>query len=424
MQGIERRRLKRGNSTMNTQKAIAKPPPSPSPSASQGGEAPSASRWYDLDWLRVFALLTVFLFHTTKIFNYDDYYIKNDQLNWAMTLFDRFFELWGMPLFFVISAVGIYYSLNKRKNGQFLAERFKRLFIPLLLGIFVLSPPVMYIERITHRQFSGSFWQFFPHYFDGLEGFGGNFAWTGSHLWYLLLLLLFSALMLPLLRSLKQANRATMVLQKLPWLQGELFLVVAVVCTGIIEALVNLRPASLVADRDMGGWSPFTYLVGFFLCGYLLALNPKALSSFERHRMSTLLLGVCATLLYLVLTLGYHYSSYSIPFSLLRALNAWLWLATLLGFARRYLNVHTPLLAEANQGQLPFYILHQPVIVIVAFFLITWNIPVPAKFLLIALVSFGIVIGLYQGVIRPLPPLRFLFGMEAREKRTLQVASA
>ena len=409
---------------MNTQKAIAKPLPSPSPSASQEGQAPPASRWYYLDWLRVFALLTVFLFHNTKIFSYgDDWYIKNDHLNWAMTLFDRFFELWGMPLFFVISAVGIYYSLNQRKNGQFLAERFKRLFIPLLLGIFVLSPPVMYIERITHGQFSGSFWQFFPHYFDGLEGFGGNFAWTGSHLWYLLLLLLFSVLMLPLFRYLKQADRAPIVLQKLPSLQGELFLVVAVVCTGIIEALVNLQPDGL-GRRDMGGWSPLTYLVGFFLCGYLLALNQKALSSFERNRTRTLLLGVCTTLLYLVLTLGYGYSSYRIPFSFLRALNAWLWLATLLGFARRYLNVHTPLLAEANQAQLPFYILHQPVIVIVAFFLITWNIPVPAKFLLLALVSFGIVIGLYQGVIRRLPPLRFLFGMEAREKRTLQVSSS
>src|SRR5690348_4730492 len=158
---------------MKTQNAIAKPPPSPSPSASQGREAHPASRWYYLDWLRVFALLTVFLFHNTKIFNYgDDWYIKNDQLNWGMTLFDRFFELWGMPLFFVISAVGIYFSLNKRKNGQFLAERFKRLFIPLLLGIFVLSPPVMYIDWITHRQFTGSFWQFFPITLTGWRDLG------------------------------------------------------------------------------------------------------------------------------------------------------------------------------------------------------------------------------------------------------------
>jgi len=408
---------------MNTPQAIAKPPPSFSPSASQEGQAQPASRWYYLDWLRVFALLTVFLYHITLIFSYEPWLIKNDQLNWPMTLFDWFVELWGMPLFFVISAVGISFSLNTRKNGQFLAERFKRLFIPLLFGIFVLSPPQVYIERITHGQFSGSFWQFLPHYFEGWYGFGGNFAWMGLHLWYLLLLFLYSLMFLSLFRYLKQSNLVPVVLHKLPWLQGELFLVVLVVFTGIIEALVNLQP-DFMGMRNMGGWSPCTYLV-FFLCGYLLALNPKVLSSFERHRMSTLVLGVCMALLSVILMYRYGYSSsYSIPFSFLRALTAWLWLATLLGFARRYLGVHTPLLAQANQAQLPFYILHHPVIIIVAFFLLPWNIPVAVKFLLIVLVSFGIIIGLYQGLIRPLPPMRFLFGMKARQKRTLQDSSS
>ena len=63
---------------------------------------------------------------------------------------------------------------------------------------------------------------------------------------------------------------------------------------------------------------------------------------------------------------------------------------------------------------LPFYILHQTVIVIIAFFLITWDIPVLLKYLVLASLSFGIIIGLYEGVIRRLPPLRFLFGMKAR----------
>ena len=406
---------------METQKAIAKPPPSSSPSASLRRATHPAGRWYYLDWLRVLAILTVFLFHITKIFNYDDFFIKNRQLDWGMTLFARIVELWGMPLFFVVAAVAMSFSLTSRDTRHFLAERFKRLFIPFLCGVFLLSPPIVYIERITHGQFTGSFWQFLPHYFDGWYGFGGNFAWIGLHLWYLLMLFLFSLMMLPLFRYLKQANRASVVLQKLPWLQGETFLVVAVVCTGIIEALVNLQPDG-VGIRDFGGWSPVTYLVGFFLCGYLLALNPQALSSFERNRTRTLLLGLCTTLMYLVLVVGYGYSSYSIPFSFLRALNVWLWLATILGFAKRYLNFATTWLAWANQAVLPFYILHLPVIVISAFFLLTWNIPVLAKFLLIALVSFVIIIGLYQGVIRRLLLLRFVFGMKAREKRTLQVS--
>ncbi len=159
-----------------------------------------------------------------------------------MSFFARIAELWGMPLFFVIAAIVIFFSLTSRDNRHVLAERFKRLFIPFLCGVFLLSSPIVYIERITHGQFSGSFWQFLPHYFDGWYGFGGTFAWMGLHLWFLLLLFLFSLLMLPLFRYLKQANIAPVVLHKLPWLQGELFLVVLVVFTGIIEALGKKVP--------------------------------------------------------------------------------------------------------------------------------------------------------------------------------------
>jgi glucans biosynthesis protein C len=408
---------------METQKSPASQPPT-SPTAAGGRAIHPASRWYYLDWLRVLIILIVFLYHDAKIFgasNDDSFFIKNGQLDWGMSFFARIAELWGMPLFFVIAAIAIYFSLTSRDNRHVLTERFKRLIIPFLWGVFLLCPPIVYIERITHGQFSGSFWQFLPHYFDGLYGFGGNFAWEGLHLWFLLLLFLFSLLMLPLFRYLKQANIAPVVLHKLPWLQGELFLVVLVVFTGIIETLVNLHPDSLLTARLLGGWSLLAYL-GFFLCGYLLALNQEALSSFERNWTRTLLLGVCTTLLYLALMYGYlHLPSSIIRYSFLRALNVWLWLATALGFARRYLNVNNPWRAEANQAVLPFYILHLPVIVIVAFFLLTWNIPFPAKFVLIALVSFVIIIGLYA-VIRRVPFLRFLFGMKAREKRTLQVA--
>ena len=402
---------------MQTQKIRATYPQSSSPFASQGQERQAARRWYYLDWLRVLALLAVFLFHSTKIFSYGDFFIKNQQWDWGMELFDYIVGLWVMPLFFVLAAVAIFFSLASRDNRHFLAERCKRLLIPLLLGIFLLSPGPVYIERLTQGQFSGSFWQFLPHYFEGWYAFGGNFAWMGLHLWFLLLLLLLSPLMLPLFRYLKQASRTSVALQKLPFLQEETFLVVAVACTGIIEALVNLQPDGL-GRRDFGGWSPLTYLLGFFLFGYLLALNPQALGSFERNRGRTLLLGLCTTLMYLILALGYGSSTYSIPFSFLRVLTVWLWLATLLGFAKRYLNGNTPLLAWANQGVLPFYILHVPVLVIVAFFLVPWNIPVLAKCLLITLVSFAIIIGVYQGVIRPLPALRFIFGMKASEKRT------
>jgi hypothetical protein len=75
-----------------------------------------------------------------------------------------------------------------------------RLFVPFVFAIFVLSPLQVYLERINHGQFSGSFFQWFPHYFEGLNGLeeGGNFDVTGLHLWYLIVLFLYSLLFLPL----------------------------------------------------------------------------------------------------------------------------------------------------------------------------------------------------------------------------------
>lgn len=405
---------------METQQARAPHPPS-SPTVAGERAVHPASRWYYLDWLRVLAILTVFLYHVAILFDYgESTMIRNPQLDWGLSILARILELWGMPLFFVVAAVATFFSLTSRDNWHFLAERFKRLIIPFLLGIFLLGPPFMYLQRISQGQFRGSFWQFLPHYFEGWYLFGGNFVWTGVHLWFLFLLFLFSLLFLPLFRYLKRSNLVPVVLHKLPWLQGELFLVVPVVFTAIIEALVNLQPDTWGA-RIFGGWSLFTYLA-FFLSGYLLALNPQAMGSFERYRVSTLLLGVGTTLIYIVLVHGgYGYSSYTIPFSVLRALNVWLWLATLLGFASRYLNMNNLLRAQANQAVLPFYILHIPVIVLVALFLIPWNIPVLAKFVLIAVVSFVIILGLYQIIVR-VPLLRFLFGMKAKEKRSLQAS--
>lgn len=46
----------------------------------------------------------------------------------------------------------------------------------------------MYLERPSHHQYAGGFLSWLPQFFDGYYGFGGNFAWMGMHLWYLLVL--------------------------------------------------------------------------------------------------------------------------------------------------------------------------------------------------------------------------------------------
>ena len=82
----------------------------------------------------------------------------------------------------------------------------RRLFVPLVVGVFSHAMLQVCLERVTHHQFRGSFFDFIPHYFEGWYGFGGKFAWMGLHLWYLLILFVFSLILYPLLCWLRDGS--------------------------------------------------------------------------------------------------------------------------------------------------------------------------------------------------------------------------
>lgn len=87
----------------------------------------------------------------------------------------------------------------------------------------------------------------------------------------------------------------------------------------------------------------------------------------------------------------------------------------------KYPTASTPLLKYANTAALPFYVMHQTVLLAVGFFVVRWNIPDLVKFLVIAAGSFGIIMGLYEYLIRRVNVLRILFGMK-KEARIQQQA--
>ena len=61
---------------------------------------------------------------------------------------------------------------------------------------------------------------------------------------------------------------------------------------------------------------------------------------------------------------------------------------TALGFAKQYLNRDSKFRKLANEAIFPFYLLHQPVIVVVGYFIVGMHIPVLLKFAFITLTSF------------------------------------
>ena len=54
----------------------------------------SSSRRYDLDWLRIFAIFAVFVYHSTRFFNSSDWHVKNPITYPLVDIWEMFASDW------------------------------------------------------------------------------------------------------------------------------------------------------------------------------------------------------------------------------------------------------------------------------------------------------------------------------------------
>jgi hypothetical protein len=105
-------------------------------------------------------------------------------------------------------------------------------------------------------------------------------------------------------------------------------------------------------------------------------------------------------------------SLYYLVWTFISSLTCWAGTLAIFGFGMQRLNVRTPALDYANEAVLPFYILHQSILFVVAFYVLHWTIPDLAKWAIILVSTFVTIIALYEVLIRRINVLRVLFGMK------------
>ena len=110
-----------------------------------------------------------------------------------------------------------------------------------------------------------------------------------------------------------------------------------------------------------------------------------------------------------------------VPYWIIETIVAWSWVMAILGYGRQYLNFKTKFLSYANEGIYPFYILHQTVLVILAYYVIQWDIPVVMKFLLLSTATLIICILIYDLIVRRNSVTRFLFGMKPLQVKSYNI---
>ena len=380
-------------------------------------------RRYDIDWLRVFAIVMVFFFHNARFYDPYPWHVKNAEQSFGMFLFVALLHSWIMPLFFLLSGVGSWYALKSRTAGRYLRERIFRLLVPLYtVGIFILLPPQLYWDRVTNGQFTGSFLEFYPSFFkdfhfDLLPPF--VLPWSG-HLWFLAFLFAISLFSLPLMLFLKSES-------------GKRFIsTLARSCNrrgGIFLLLIPLFLVQACLRGFFHGDHTFADLIYYLLCfwlGYVLPADERFTESFKKHAWICFPLALVGfwTEGYLVMGLGYQplpgggFSPLGLYllFQFVLSVQTLCWIVFLVGISAKYLNFRSRALEYCNEAVLPFYILHQTFILLVGWYVVQWNTTISMKFLVISVTSFILIASTYELLIRRFNAVRFFFGMRLKRK--------
>ncbi len=369
-------------------------------------------RRYDLDWLRVIVFGLLIFYHIGMFFVPWGWHIKNNDIYGWLRYPMLFLNQWRLPILFVISGMGTAYALSFRTAGQFMKERFIRLYIPLAVGMILIVSPQVYIERIVDGDFTGSYldwftsWEFingiYPH---------GNFSW--HHLWFLPYLLVFSLLLTPVLIYLRNNPEAKFLvwvrrrLNKNPW-----FLMWFVLPLYFYEAL--LEPFFNVTHNLVWDWFNFVSSLTLFFYGFVcISVKEAFWNAIEKLRKKTWIIGlICFTALlsnwlFLEDSIVVHFSE-----ALIKVTNLWAWIITIFGLAAQYLNKKSEAIAYANRAVYPFYIIHQTIIIIIGYYIYELDWGLLPKFLIMLIGTFGGSYLIYEFIIRRIRWLWPLFGLK------------
>ncbi len=325
-----------------------------------------------------------------------------------------FVNQWRLPILFVISGMGTYFALNKRSGKQFALERIVRLYIPLTIGMLLIVPPQVYIERLVNQQFEGSYLDFWPtNAFTGIYP-EGNFSW--HHLWFLPYLLIFSLLLIPVFLYLKKHpdNKLITYFRIMASTRFGLFwcIIPLYLCEAFLEPFFNVTHA-LIDD-----WFNFISSMLLFFYGFLLiSVKEEFWKITQENRRTYLISGLVGFTVLLFLIFGFEDSTLRhFTEAFVKVFNIWAWIMAIFGYAAKYLNTSSTTLSYANEAVYPFYILHQTIMILIGYYLmnLTWGL-----FPKFAVMTIGTFLGswaIYEFLIRRWKLIRPLFGLKLKSR--------
>ena len=386
----------------------------------------SPGRRHDIDALRALAFALLILYHLCMLYVADwGWHIKSPQtfewLQLPMVLVNR----WRMDLIFLISGVASAFLikpdlLKPGFPGRFLASRTVRLLLPLVFGIAVVVPIQPYVQGVSNGLVHPGFLHFLLDYYtgkpwpkDAFDGWYYGFTW--NHLWYLAYLWIYTIALALLARPLE--SRLGRKLRSLfTGLRGPALMLLPVVPFWLYA--FTLQPLFPDNGDFIHDWYRNAVYFTVFVYGYVVARDSGFWVEATRLRWATL---ACAAAIFVVrIVLGSIYPDEAPAWIdalalVLRNLYMWSMLLTILGWAHARLDRPFRWLPWANENVYPWYILHQSLIIALAY----WLLPLRLHPALEALAILTLTVAgcwAVTALVRRVGWLRPLFGLKALQR--------
>lgn len=325
-----------------------------------------AARHYGLDWLRIGAFALLIVYHVAMVFAPWPWVVKWPETFPALIVPMALLTPWRILLLFVVSGFATRRLLARMPSlAEFAHQRSLRLLVPLAFAMLVLLPPELWVRVRLAGDPDGLAAYWLGDYWSPIVHYGRSFP-TWEHMWFVVYLWAYTMVLAALLK----AGGAGWIDRAAAWLAVGLRVVWVpiLVLAGAKIALMFVVPETQGLFTD---WSGHAVNLPLFLFGFALGGAPGLWQVIARHWRWAAIIAVVSA--FVVTWVELHYQGAAVPGHAMMAADraarlamAWSVIVALLRLADTLLNRDHRLRASLAEAVFPAYIIHHPVLVVLA----------------------------------------------------------
>ena len=355
-------------------------------------------RKHYIDNIRWVTILVVILYHVIYNFNTVGV-IKNIGMDGIPQLdaFLTFVYPWFMCLLFVVGGMSARYSLERRGGKAFAKERAARLLVPSIAGVFLLGWITSWVTNQYVDMFMGN-GNLIPgpikYIIYCLMGIGP--------LWFAHELFLASMVLL-LIRAIDKKD-------KLWELGGKAKLWILLLLVVVVWGSSWILNTPLIEVYRNGIY------IFMFLLGYYVFSHEEVTDQLARFKLPLMIVALAAGVAYTIVYYGENYTTRECLHSFFTNAYAWIMILAILGCFKAWCNKETKFSHYMTVRNFGFYVLHYPVLIIIAYLVTTYlQLPMILNYIVILVLEIICLPLIYEGIHR-IPVVRFLILGEGKKK--------